>query len=48
MCNEREDGYGSLNYLEPSFISLIAGATVENISEIEQLKKRVKLLEARM
>lgn len=48
MCYERQDGYGSLNYLEPSFISLIAGATMENTSEIEQLKKRVKLLEARM
>lgn len=47
MCYEREDGYGSLNYLEPSFISLIAGATMENTSEIEQLKKRVKQLEAR-
>lgn len=48
MCYERQDGYGSLNYLEPSFISLIAGATMEHTSEIEQLKKRVKLLEARM
>lgn len=48
MCYEREDGYGSLNYLEPSFISLIAGATMENTSEIEVLKKRVKSLEQRM
>lgn len=48
MCHEREDGYGSLNYLEPSFISLIAGATMENTSEIEVLKKRVESLEKRM
>ena len=48
MCYEREDGFGSLNYLEPSFISLIAGATIENTSEIEVLKKRVESLEQRM
>jgi hypothetical protein len=42
MCYERQDGYGSLNYLETSFISLIAGATMENASEIEVLKKRVE------
>lgn len=39
MCHEREDGYGTLNYLDTNFISLIAGATMENISEIEKLKK---------
>lgn len=39
MCHEREDGYGALNYLDTNFISLIAGATMENISEIEQVKR---------
>lgn len=44
MCHEREDGMGALNYIHPSFISLIAGATIENISEVESLKKEVKTL----
>lgn len=39
MCHKREDGFGALNYLDTNFISLIAGATMENISEIEKLKK---------
>ena len=45
MCYEREDGYGSLNYLDTNFISLIAGATMENISEVEKLKRKVRALE---
>lgn len=45
MCFEREDGYGSLNYLDANFISLIAGATMENISEVEKLKRKVRALE---
>lgn len=44
MCHEREDGYGALNYLDTNFISLIAGATMENISEVEKLKKENKAL----
>lgn len=48
MCHEREDGYGSLNYLDTNFISLIAGATMENISEIEKLKKENKALRKRV
>lgn len=39
MCHERDDGFGTLNYIHPKFISLIAGATMENISEIEQVKR---------
>lgn len=39
MCHEREDGMGTLNYLDTNFISIIAGATMENISEVEKLKK---------
>lgn len=48
MCHEREDGYGALNYLDTNFISLIAGATMENISEIEKLKKENKALRKRV
>ena len=48
MCHEREDGYGSLNYLDTNFLSLIAGATMENISEVEKLKKENKALKKRV
>lgn len=45
MCHEREDGMGALNYIHPKFISLIAGATMENISEVEKLKRKIRHLE---
>jgi hypothetical protein len=45
MCFEREDGMGALNYLDTNFISLIAGATMENISEVEKLKRKIRTLE---
>jgi hypothetical protein len=45
MCFEREDGYGALNYLDTNFISMIAGATMENISEVEKLKRKIRTLE---
>lgn len=45
MCYEREDGFGTLNYLDTNFISLIAGATMENISEVEKLKRKIRTLE---
>lgn len=48
MCHEREDGLGTLNYLDTNFISLIAGATMENISEVEKLKKENKALRKRV
>lgn len=44
MCHEREDGMGMLNYLDTNFISLVAGATMENTTEIEKLKKENKNL----
>ena len=47
MCIEREDGYGSLNYLEPSFISLLAGVCQELVRENNMLKERLDLLERR-
>lgn len=48
MCHEREDGMGALNYIHPKFISLIAGATMENISEVETLKREVRHLKAKV
>jgi hypothetical protein len=48
MCHEREDGMGTLNYLDANFISLIAGAAIENISEIEKLKRKIRSLEAQV
>lgn len=45
MCHEREDGFGTLSYIHPKFISLIAGATMENISEVEKLKRKIRHLE---
>ena len=48
MCHKREDGMGALNYLDANFISLIAGATMENISEVEKLKKENKSLRKRV
>lgn len=48
MCHVREDGMGALNYIHPSFISLIAGATIENISEVEKLKRKIRHLEAKV
>ena len=48
MCHKREDGFGTLNYIHPKFISLIAGATMENISEVEKLKRKIRTLEAKV
>ena len=48
MCHEREDGMGALNYIHPKFISLIAGATMENISEVQKLKHKIRTLEAKV
>lgn len=45
MCFEREDGMGALNYVDTDFISIIAGATMENISEVEKLKRKIRTLE---
>lgn len=48
MCFEREDKMGALNYISTDFISIVAGATMENISEIEKLKKENKALKKRV
>jgi hypothetical protein len=39
MCYEREDGYGALNYLDSSFISLLAGVGVEHETRIQRLER---------
>ena len=48
MCHKREDGFGTLNYIHPKFISLIAGATMENISEVDKLKREIRHLKAKV
>lgn len=48
MCHEREDGFGTLNYIHPKFISLVAGATMENISEVEKLKREIRHLKTKV
>lgn len=48
MCHEREDGFGTLNYIHPKFISLIAGAVMENISEVEKMKRKIRHLEQKV
>ena len=45
MCHKREDGMGALNYVDADFISIIAGATMENISEVGKLKREIRTLE---
>lgn len=39
MCYEREDGYGALNYLDSSFISLLAGVGMEHETRIQELER---------
>lgn len=48
MCYEREDKMGALNYISTDFISIVAGATMENISEIEKLKRENRRLKKRV
>ena len=48
MCHEREDKMGALNYISTDFISIVAGATMENISEIEKLKRENRRLKKRV
>jgi hypothetical protein len=48
MCHEREDGMGALNYIHPKFISLIAGATMDNITEVETLKREIRHLKQKV
>ena len=44
MCQEREDGFGALNYSDSSFISLLAGVCQEQIELNKELKDEVKEL----
>ena len=54
MCYQREDGFGSLNYLDTSFISLLAAVGIEHETRLqklerenEELKKEVEQLKNR-
>lgn len=44
MCMEREDGFGSLNYIDTSFISLLAGVGMEHETRIQRLERENKEL----
>ena len=46
MCYEREDGYGALNYLDSSFISLIAAVGIEHETRLQKLERENKELRA--
>lgn len=39
MCMEREDGFGSLNYLDTSFISLLAAVGMEHETRLQRLER---------
>lgn len=39
MCMEREDGYGALNYLDTSFISLLAAVGMEHETRLQRLER---------
>lgn len=45
MCIEREDGYGSLNYLHPDYLGLLGAAAISHEEEIKILKRRIAKLE---
>lgn len=45
MCIEREDGYGSLNYLHPDYLGLLGAAAISHEDEIKILKRRIAKLE---
>ena len=39
MCMEREDGFGALNYLDTSFISLLAAVGMEHETRLQKLER---------
>lgn len=45
MCIEREDGYGSLNYLHPDYLGLLGAAAINHEDRLAKLEKRVEQLE---
>lgn len=46
MAYEREDGKGALNYIDPSFISLLAAVEIEHEGRIQVLESENKMLKA--
>lgn len=45
MCIEREDGYGSLNYLHSDYLGLLGAAAINHEDRLAKLEKRVEQLE---
>lgn len=45
MCIEREDGYGSLNYLHSDYLGLLGAAAISHEDRLAKLEKRVEQLE---
>ena len=41
MAIKREDGYGALNYLHPSYLALLAAANLELMKRVEALEKKL-------
>lgn len=48
MCIEREDGFGALNYLDTSFISLLAAVGMEHETRLQRLERENKELKAKI
>ena len=44
MCIEREDGYGSLNYLHSDYLGLLGAAAISHEDRLAKLEKRVEQL----
>ena len=45
MCIEREDGYGSLNYLHSDYLGLLGAAAISHEDRLAKVEKRVEQLE---
>lgn len=55
MCHQRKDGKGTINYIEPGFISLLAAVGMEHETRLQKLerenrtlKRRINILERRL
>lgn len=47
MCHVREDGKGSLNYIDTSFISLIAAVEMEHETRLQAVESKLEKIERR-
>ena len=48
FCHKENDGFGSINYIAPDYINLIAGACQLNILGLRNLAKRTESVEQRV